>query len=181
MKGPAEAAVVVAGAAGVQRARLDLGRQVAFLQREQASAVKDYVGVGDAAILDVDRRRVRQFAAKTAEQRAAGVVLGLPFRGADPAVAIAGAAVLEMKGVQHAVADEPVRAGRLELRVGAVAIKRAVEFARQLALDLEEGASLSNGIGAQVGLRRRLQLVVSCCIGRSLILSLHRKDSDTGA
>src|SRR3954451_16047064 len=96
------------------------------------------VGVGDAAVVGDVGRRARQLAAETAEQRAAGVMLGLPFRRADPAIAIAGAAVLKMKGVQHAVADEPVRAGRLELRVGAVAIKRAVEFARQLALDLEK-------------------------------------------
>src|SRR6185369_5585697 len=76
--------------------------------------------------------------AEAAEQRAAGVMFGLPFWRADPAVAVAGAAVLEMEGVQHAVADEPVRAGRFELRIGAVAVKRAVEFARQLALDFEK-------------------------------------------
>src|SRR5205807_10016718 len=57
----------------------------------------------------------------------AGIVLSQPFWRADPAVAIAGAAVLEVKGVQHAVADEPVRAGRLELRIGAVAIERRSE------------------------------------------------------
>ena len=43
-----------------------------------------------------------------------------------------------MEGVQHAVADEPVRARRLELRIGAVAIERAVEFARQFALHLQK-------------------------------------------
>src|SRR6267142_2104957 len=67
----------------------------------------------------------------------AGVVFGLPFRGADPAVAVTGAAVLEMEGVQHAVADEPVCARRLELRIGAIAIERAIELARQPACDLE--------------------------------------------
>ena len=65
-------------------------------------------------------------------------MLGEPFRGADPAVAVAGATILEVKGVQHAVADEPVRARGFELRIGAVAIERAVEFARQLALNFEE-------------------------------------------
>jgi hypothetical protein len=43
-----------------------------------------------------------------------------------------------MEGVQHAVADEPVRAGRVELGVGAVAIERAVEFARQFAGRFQE-------------------------------------------
>ena len=100
--------------------------------------MKDDVGVGDAAVLGDRGGRIGQFSAEAAEQRAAGVVLGLPFRGADPAVAVAGAAVFEMEGVQHAVADEPVRAGRLELRIGAVAIERAVEFARQLAHDLQK-------------------------------------------
>ncbi|MGY3468589.1 Co/Zn/Cd efflux system component [Bradyrhizobium sp. LM6.11] len=40
--------------------------------------------------------------------------------------------------MQHAVADEPVRAGRVELGIGAVAIERAVQLARQFADDLEE-------------------------------------------
>ena len=111
---------------------------MAFFQRQQASAVKDDVGVGDAAVLVGRCRRIRQFAAEAAEQRAAGIVLGLPFGGADPAVAVTGAAVFEMEGMQHAVADEPVRAGRVELRIGAVAIERAVEFARQLAHDLQK-------------------------------------------
>jgi len=42
-----------------------------------------------------------------------------------------------MEGVQHAVADEPVRARGVELRIGAVAIERAVELAWQFADDFE--------------------------------------------
>ena len=121
-----DGALVVAIASSIERIRLDLGRQMALFERQQAAGVKDDVGVGDAAVLRGRSRRIRQLAAKTAEQRAAGVMLGLPFRGADPAIPVAGAAVFEMEGVQHAVADEPVRARRVELRVGAVAIKRAV-------------------------------------------------------
>ena len=49
-EGSGDAAVIVAVAAGLERAGLDLGRQMAFLQRQQASAVKDDVGVGDAAV-----------------------------------------------------------------------------------------------------------------------------------
>src|SRR5579871_6147866 len=131
-EGTRNAAVVIAIAAGRECPGLDLGRQMALLQREQAAAMEQDVGVGNAAIAHVSGR-VGKLAAEAAEQRAAGVVLGQPFRGADPAVAIRGAAVVQMKGVQHAVADEPVRARRIELRVGPVAVKPAIEFARQFA------------------------------------------------
>ena len=121
-----------------------------FFQREQAAGVRDDIGVGDAAVDEIGRR-IRQLAAEAAEQRAAGVVLGLPFRRADPAVAIGRAAVLEMKGVQHAVADEPVRAGRVELRIGTVAVERAVELARQLARYFQEGGVAFHRDRAAIG------------------------------
>ena len=100
--------------------------------------MKDDVGIGDAAVLDGRSRCIRQLAAEAAEQRAAGVVFGLPFRGADPAVAVTGAAVFKMEGVQHAVADEPVRSRRLKLRIRAVAVKRAIEFAGQFPHDFKK-------------------------------------------
>src|SRR6266481_5086076 len=81
-------------------------------------------------------------------------MLGLPFGGADPAIAVAGAAVFETEGVQHAVADEPVRARRLELRVGAVAIERAVELARQLAGHLQKRRVALKRDRRQIGPRR---------------------------
>ena len=167
---------IIAIAAPVQRAGFDLGRQMAFLQRQQPAGMKDDVGIGDAAVGGRRGRRTRQLAAEAAEQRAAGVVLGLPFRRADPAVAIAGAAVFEMEGVQHAVADEPVRAGRLELRIGAVAIERAVEFARQLARDFQKRRVAFKRDRRPVGPRRWPSLAAA---SRSPI-SLHRKDIDIG-
>ena len=100
--------------------------------------MEDDVGVGDAAVLRHRGGGIGQPAAEAAEQRAAGVVFGQPFGGANPAVAVAGAPVLEAEGVQHAVADEPVRAGRFELRIGTVAVERAVELARQFADDLQK-------------------------------------------
>src|ERR1700692_4090531 len=96
-EGAGNAALIVAIAAPVERAGFDLGRQMAFLQREQAPGMEDDVGIGDAAVGGCGFRRIRQLAAEAAEKRAAGVMLGLPFRGADPAVAIAGAAVFEME------------------------------------------------------------------------------------
>ena len=95
-EGPGDGAAIIAIAARLERVRLDLGRQMAFLQREQAAAMRDDVGVGDAAVGGVSRR-VRQLLAEAAEQRAAGIVLGLPFGGADPAVAIGGAALSRWK------------------------------------------------------------------------------------
>src|SRR6187399_1406977 len=107
-EGPGDSAIIVAVAAPVQRARLDLGRQVAFLEREQASGVEDDVGVGHPAIRAGGCGSIGQFStAEARKQRAAGVVFGLPFWSANPAVAVTGAAVLEMEGVQHAVSEEP--------------------------------------------------------------------------
>src|SRR5258705_4997347 len=99
-EGPGDGAIIVAVAAPVQRAGLDLGRQVAFFQREQASGVEDDVGVGHPTIRAGSRGSIRQFStAEAREQRAAGIVFGLPFGSADPAVAVTGAAVLEMESV----------------------------------------------------------------------------------
>ena len=94
-----------------------------------------------------------QLATEAAEQCAAGVVLGQPFRRADPAVAIGGAAVLQMERVQHAVADEPVRAGRVELGVGTVTIERAVELARQVAGHFQKWCVAFEGNWCAVGPR----------------------------
>ncbi len=134
---PAQAVVIGLIAQRPQRARFDLGWCVAFLQRQQATAVPDDIGVRSAGIVAGRGRRIRQFLAESPEQRASGIVLGQEFRRPHPAIAIAGAAVLEMKRMQHPVADEPVRAG-VELWVGPVAIQRAVQLPRQRADDLQE-------------------------------------------
>ncbi len=111
---------------------------MAFLEREQAAGMEEMLVLATPVSWLAVTGAPGNLRPKPPIQRAAGVVFGLPFRGADPAIAIAGAAVFEMEGVQHAVADEPVRARRLELRVGAVAIERAVEFARQFADHFQE-------------------------------------------
>lgn len=161
MRGEAarDTALIIVIAAGCERARIDLSRQMGFFQRKQLAGMEDDVGVGDAAVGEI-LRRIRQLAAEAPEQRAAGIVLGQPFRRTDPAIAMAGAAVLEVKGVQHAVADEPVRAGRVELRIGAVAIERAVQFARQFTDDFQEG---------RVGLERNRTEVVAA-FGNGVLL-----------
>src|ERR1700676_455913 len=148
-EGAGDGAIVVAVATPLERTGLDVGRQMTFFQREQAAGMKNNVGVGDAAVLGDRSRRIRQLAAEAAEQGAAGVMFSLPLWGADPAVAITGAATLE--GVQRAVADEPVRARRLELRIGAVAIKRAVEFAGQFAHDLQKRCVAFHRYRRQIG------------------------------
>ena len=89
-EGAGDAVLIVLIAAGCERARLDLGRQMSFFQREQLAGMEDDVGVGDAAVGEMGGR-IRQLAAEAAEQGAAGIVLGEPFRRADPAVAVGGA------------------------------------------------------------------------------------------
>jgi len=56
---------------------------MAFIERQQAAGMEGDVGVGDTAIGGCRRRRIRQLAAEAAEQRAAGVMFGLPFRRAS--------------------------------------------------------------------------------------------------
>jgi hypothetical protein len=142
-----------------------------LFERKELARVENDVGVGDTAVGQM-RRRVRHLAPEAAEQRPAGIVLGEPFWRADPAIAIARAAILEVKGVQHTVADEPVRVGHIELRIGAVAIERAVQLARQFADDFEE---------RRVGLERDRRAICRG-LGEGLLLhgyvlpSLHRKD-----
>jgi len=74
-----DAAVIAASTAGGERAGLDLGRQMAFLERQQAPAMKDDVGVGDAAILGDRGGGIGQLAAEAAEQGAAGVMFACHF------------------------------------------------------------------------------------------------------
>src|SRR3979409_1863573 len=93
-EGSGDAAIVVAIAAPLQRAGLNLGRQMAFLQRQQASGMKDDVGIGDASIRAGSRGSVGQFSTpEAAEQRTAGVMFRLPFRRAHPAIPGPGLAV----------------------------------------------------------------------------------------
>ncbi len=61
-----------------------------------------------------------------------------PLGGPHPAVLVGDVAVLDVEGVDHAVAAEPVVGpARRELRVGPVAIERAAELLRHLAGDVE--------------------------------------------
>ncbi len=134
----AELAAEAVEAERCQRGRVELDRRVEFLQRQQPSGVRDDVSVGDAAQQVLGVAAVPGFGrAEPAGQGTARRVLLQPFRRAHPAVAVAHPPVLDGEGVDHAVAAEPVvlRAGRHELRVGAVAIQRARERARQLADD----------------------------------------------
>ncbi len=129
------AAEVVIGL-GRQRHRVHLERRVRLLQRQQAAGVPDHVGVGYGGA-ELDDAWVREArVAEGAGQTFALGMLQLPFGCAHPAVAVGHASVLQLEGMQHAVAREPVvgPAWR-ELRVRAVAIQPAVQLLRQLAAD----------------------------------------------
>ncbi len=76
--------------------------------------------------------------AEGAGQALALLVLDLPLGRAHPAVLVGDVAVLDVEGVDHAVAAEPVvRPARRELRVGAVAVERAAELLGHLAGDVQ--------------------------------------------
>ncbi len=97
----------------------------------------DDVGVGDAAVLALDRP-VGRPRVETAEQRLARRVLHDPFRRADIAVAVGDLPAVDEERVDHAVASEPVvMAPGLELRVGAVAVEGAPESGGKFARDVE--------------------------------------------
>jgi hypothetical protein len=111
----AEVLVRVANDVGVRRVLEDPALDEKFLGRE--------LEVQDAA-----------------EERLAGVALVAQSGSLDPLVLVAGAPVLEIDGVHHAVTVEPVVAAeRLELRVGAVAHVHAVQRRRNLSGDVEIG------------------------------------------
>src|ERR1700683_1978023 len=104
LKGAAEIAIAECGeAVGIEHER-----PVAFLEREEPAGVPNDVGVGDAAILADDGRIAGRRIAPAAEPRLMRSMLGFPFRRAYPAIAIRDAAVGDVKGVDHAVADEPM-------------------------------------------------------------------------
>ena len=110
------------------------------MQGHQLDGMVDDVGVRRARI-DAGGGRIR-WCARAVEEQTPRLVLCMPFRGANPAVAIAGAAAifvrLEEEGVDHAVTEEwEVRALRVELRVGAVAVISAGQRVRDAPRDLQ--------------------------------------------
>ncbi len=131
------------------------------------------IGVGHAVVLPEHRRIGGGRVAPAAEQRLPRGLLALELVGAHPAVAVAHAAVLDMEGVHHAVADKPVvlRIARGVLRVWPVAVERAAQRARQLAQHRQVGCVALHQDGGEVaaeigGGRERLAhwlLLLLCC------------------
>ena len=137
-EGPAELVAEGLVAFRHQARRIERERRMRFLERQKLAAVPDDVGVGDGR---VERHHPRVGVARVAEgagEAFALLVLDLPLGRAHPAVLVGDVAVLDVEGVDHAVAAEPVvRPARRELRVGAVAVERAQELLRHLAGDLQ--------------------------------------------
>lgn len=123
---------------------------MALDEREQLAAMEDDVGVRDAAIGRDVGRSVRQLAAEAAEQCASGVVLGLPFRGADPAVAIAGAAVLEMEACSMPSPTNQCAPGTSNCGLGPLRYSVPFNSRGSSPVIFRNGASASNGIGARL-------------------------------
>ena len=117
---------------------IDLEGHVPLLEGQQAAGVEQDVGIGHAAVLP-GRQGVAEHGIEAAEEGAAMLVLELPLRGADIAVAIGGLAPAQPEGVDHAVAGEPVvvRVEGLELGVRPGAVEGAFKAGRDLPDDLE--------------------------------------------
>ncbi len=114
----------------------DLGRESTLPQREELVRVGDDVGVGgvleDAALLDQLGGRELEVE-DSAEQRRVCLSLVKEPRCFDPPVPVARSAPVEVDGVDHPVAVEPVVATQwCELRVGAVAHVHARQLRRDL-------------------------------------------------
>src|SRR6266571_3122115 len=104
--------------AALEILRIELERFAVLLQGHQLAGMVDDVGVRRARI-DVGGGRIR-WCARAVEEQTPRLVLCMPFRGANPAVAITGATAilvrLQEESVDHAVAQEwKVRTLRVEL------------------------------------------------------------------
>jgi hypothetical protein len=157
MRGDA-ALVLLDIATRLEADRIEFERLVALLEGEQTIRVPDDIRVGDATI-GADDGRVCASRVEAVEQRSSRGILQSPFWRADVAIAIAHLAVRDEETVDHAVAGEPVVApARLELGVGAVAVKRASQGAGDRPDDLQVVIVLAaNGreIAGQIGVARR--------------------------
>ena len=180
MGGEGAAELVAVGLVAVLRSdrhqagRIERVGRMRFLERQQLVAVPDDVGVGDGRVQRHDARIGEAGIAEGAGEALALLVLDLPLRRAHPAVLVGDVAILDVEGVDHAVAAEPVvRPARRELRVGAVAIERTAELLRHLAGDLKMagiGLGVHRGvIAAQEGIVGRKGL------GHGALLSLGRQ------
>ena len=88
----------------------------------------DDMRIGDAGVLADHARIGGGRIAEKAEKGSARLPFEFEARRANPAVAVAGAPIFQRERVHHAVTPEPVMsAARRELRVCAIAVKRAVE------------------------------------------------------
>ena len=117
------------------RFRVDLERQMRLFAGEDLVAMGDDAGIRDAAVLAENGSITRSRIAPTPEQRAMRGPLQLEFWRSHPTISIRNPAVLDVEGVHHPVADEPViiLVAWRELRIGTVAQQRANKVSRNFA------------------------------------------------
>ena len=140
-KGRGDDAVIMFLAQRLQRARVELDRGRPLHQREQLAAMNDNVCVRGVVAFALHRRVGGHRVAEHPEQTLARRLFQLEFLGPHPAIDHRGAATLDMKSINHAVAVEPVivaLARRIE-RFGAVTIKDADQIIGNLALHDQVG------------------------------------------
>ena len=159
-----EGAEEVLCAEGFQRQRIHaVGRSAQVPGRQDLAAVVDHVGVGgilDPEAVSVAPRIALRVLHESGPQGAARLGLVVEGLGPDVPIAVPHLPVLEVRGVNHAVAVEHVIAARrLELPVRAVAQVHAVEVLGDLTDDREvvqgefvvDGREHSEGVRIVVG------------------------------
>ncbi len=133
----AELAVVVPGAARLERMRIELDRAAVLLQGEEPPAVPDWRRVVDASPLAANARIVGvRIAIQAIERAASGAFVEKAF-GADVALLEIDVAVFKAQQAQHAVAAEVrvVSQHRRVLRIGNATEPGPVDLARQFTFD----------------------------------------------
>ncbi|MNQ76569.1 hypothetical protein D3C85_914120 [compost metagenome] len=93
---------------GSQRVGVELKGLMRLFEGEQPVAMPQHAGVGRATVLALRQRVAGGGVAESAEERAPGFMFELPFRRARPTVAVRHAALVDVEGMHHAVAGEPV-------------------------------------------------------------------------
>ncbi len=126
-------------ASRAERRQVDLRGGMRFFQCQQPPGMVDHACVRDTAIPGNRGGYAGQLLIIGSEQRPARLVLGEPFRRANPAVAVADAAVLDVESMQHSVSEEPMSSAPFKLRIGAIADEGATKLSREVAFHAQMG------------------------------------------
>ena len=129
--------------AGFQRLRVELIRQVVFLQRQELARVEHQVGVGGSVPGAAGRGVIGEAVPIAPEQRATRLLLEDEALGANPSAHVVDLSSREAEGVHHAFAiDEDVGAiARRVLAIGPAPQQSPFDLRRQVAFHQLQAAN----------------------------------------